>query len=122
MLLSFLKIRAIVNGREIYPLPANKPLVIDVNENNPKVVITDGYHHTRPVELVYHHLHTYYFHVTCAIGDFQMVFGLLFIFLFYLLALGTGFLAFKLICFFPVLYFLYIYYINRNEFIQLKAV
>ena len=111
-----------VDGKEIYPLADSRPVVIRVDHNSPRLVITDGYHHTKPVELVYHHLHTYYFHVVCIIDDIQLVFGFVFILLFYLLALGTGFLFFKLICFFPLLYILYVYYINKKDFIQLKAV
>jgi len=122
MLLSFLKIRAIVNGKSIYPLANNAPVVIHVESNNPKVVITDGFHYTKPVELVFHHIHTYYFHVVCTIGDIQMVFGLIFIFLFYLLGIGTGFFLIKLLSLFPVFYFLYVYYINKEDFIQLRAV
>ncbi len=120
--MSFLKIKAVVNGRQIYPLGNNKPIVITLDENNPRVVITDGFHHTKPVELVYHHLHTYYFHVVCAIDDTQMFFGFLFIALFYLLGLGMGILFFKLICFLPLLYFLYVFYIDRKDYLQLKAV
>ena len=70
VLMSFLRVRAIVNGKDIYPLNrAETPVWIEVNENNPRVVISDGYHFTKPVELVYHHLHTYYFKVVCVIGD-----------------------------------------------------
>lgn len=122
MLLSFLKIRAVINGKEIYPLSNNQPVVITLDENNPNVVISDGFHHTKPVELVYHHLHTYYFHVVCAIDDVQLFFGFVFIALFYLLGIGVGMLFFKIICFFPVIYFLYIFYVNRQDYIQLKAV
>lgn len=122
MLLSFLKIRVVINGKDIYPLVDSRPIVIDVPDNNPKVVITDGYHHTTPVELVFHHLNTYYFHVICTIDDVQMFFGFVFILLFFLLGIGTGFIFFKLISFIPLLYFLYVFYINRKEFIQLKAV
>ncbi|MBI1344455.1 MAG: hypothetical protein GC171_16150 [Terrimonas sp.] len=122
MLLSFLKIRAIVNGKEIYPLANSNPIVIHFENNNPKIVITDGFHYTKPLELVYHQVHTYYFHVVCTIGDVQMFFGFIFMALFYLLGLATGFLFLKLACFFPVLYFLYVFYINKQDFIQLKAV
>ena len=120
-LLSFLKIRAIINGKEIYPLPNSKPVVIPVESNNPKVVITDGYHFTKPVELVYHHVHTYYFKVVCAIDDFQMMAGIALLSTCYLIGFFSGLLIMKLISFFPVLYFLFLYYIDKNEFIQLRA-
>jgi hypothetical protein len=43
-------------------------------------------------------------------------------FVFGLLALATGFLLLKLLTAFPVLYFLFFYYINRKDFLQLKVV
>lgn len=122
VLLSFLKIRVIVNGKEIYPLLNNKPVVITVQENHPKIVVTDGYHHTKPLELVYHHLHTYYFKVICAIGDVQLAAGLLMLALLYLLGFYSGIFLLKLISFFPIIYFLFLYYINRKEFIQITPV
>jgi len=41
---------------------------------------------------------------------------------FFFIGLVTNILALKLISLFPVLYFLFVYYINRKEFIQLQAV
>lgn len=122
MLLSFLKIRVVVNGKEIYPLPNSKPVVVTVKENNPKIVVTDGYHFSKPLEIVYHHLNTYYFKVICAIDDLQLLAGSLLLILFYLLSFITGFFILKLISFLPILYFLFLYYINRKEFIQITPV
>lgn len=92
VLLSFLKIRVVVNGKEIYPLPNDQPVVISITENHPKIVVTDGYHHTKPLELVYHHLHTYYFKVVCAIGDVQLAAGLMMLALLYLWVFIPGYL------------------------------
>ena len=122
MLLSFLKIRVVVNGKEIYPLPNSKPVVVTVKENNPKIVVTDGYHFSKPLEIVYHHLNTYYFKVICAIDDLQLLAGSLLLILFYLLGFITGFFILKLISFLPIVYFLFLYYINRKEFIQITPV
>ncbi|MDP4264240.1 MAG: hypothetical protein Q8941_17050 [Bacteroidota bacterium] len=121
-LLSFLKIRVVVNGKDIYPLPDSRPVTITVMENNPKVVVTDGYHFTKPVELVYHHLHTYYFKVICVIDDMQLVAGSLLLIILYLLGFLTGVFILKLTSFLPILYFLFFYYINRKEFIQITPV
>ena len=122
VLLSFLKIRVVVNGKDIYPLANDKPVVITVQENHPKIVITDGFHFTKPLELVYHHLNTYYFKVVCAIGDFQLLAGFFFLALFYLLGFYSGIFIVKLLSFLPLLYILFLYYINRKEFIQITAV
>jgi hypothetical protein len=97
-------------------------LTIPLQANNPKVVITDGFHITKPLELVFHHVHTYYFKIVCIIDDFQLMAGLAVMFVFGLLALATGFLLLKLLTAFPVLYFLFFYYINRKDFLQLKVV
>jgi hypothetical protein len=121
-LLSFLKIRAIVNGREIYPLADSRPIVITVDENNPKIVITDGYHFTKPVELVYHHLDTYYFKVVCVIGDLQLLAGSLLLAVLYLVGFFTDVFILKLTSFLPIIYFLFFYYINRKDFLQITPV
>jgi cobalamin biosynthesis protein CobD/CbiB len=122
VLLSFLNIRAVINGKEIYSLPANKPVMITVMQNNPKVVITDGYHVTKPVELVYHHLHTYYFKVICVIDNTQLLAGSFLLILLYLIGFFTGIFVITMASIFPILYFLFFYYINRKDFLQITPV
>ena len=122
ILLSFLNIRVIINGTEIYPVKQGQRVIIPLESNNPKVVVTDGYHFTKPLELVYHHLHTYYFKIVCAIDDTQLLAGCCVLVLFYLIGFVTGIFFLKLVSLFPVLYFLFLYYINRKEFIQIQAV
>ena len=122
VLLSFLKLRAIVNGREIYPLPNSKPVVIPIEENNPRVVITDGYHFTKPLKLVYKDLHIYCFKVVCAINDLQLLIGFLLLAGLYLGGIYTGMLALKVFSFLPIIYLLTFYYMNRKDFIKLVPV
>jgi len=97
-------------------------VTISVDKNHPKLVVTDGYHFTKPLELVYHHLHTYYFKIVCVIDDTQLLAGGGLLVFFFFIGLVTNILALKLISLFPILYFLFVYYINRKEFIQLQAV
>ena len=122
MLLSFLNIRAIVNGREIYSLQNSRPVVIPVSENNPKIVITDGYHITKPLKLVYKDLHTYCFKVSCAINDIQLLIGFFLLAGMYLGGIYTGMLILKVFSFFPLIYLLTFYYLNRKDFIKLVPV
>jgi len=122
VLLSFLKIRVVVNGKDIYPLPDSRPVMITVEENNPKVVVTDGFHFTKPMELVYHHLNTYYFKVICVIDDLQLLAGSFFLIFLYLLGTYTDIFILKICSFLPIIYFLFFYYINRKEFIQITPV
>jgi hypothetical protein len=86
------------------------------------VVVSDGYHFTRPVELVYHHLHTYYFKVICVIGDVQLLAAALLVAVLYLAGFYSGIFIVKLLSFAPILYFLFFYYINRREFLQITPV
>jgi hypothetical protein len=122
VLLSFLKLRVIVNGKEIYPLPDSKPVVIKVSENNPRIVVTDGYHFTKPLKLIYNDMHTYCFHVVCAISDRQLLAGFFILAVSYLSGLYTGLLLLKVISFLPIIYLLMFYYLNRQEFIRLMPV
>jgi hypothetical protein len=111
-----------VNGKNIYPVKRGERIVISVDENHPKVVVTDGYHFTKPLELVYHHLHVYYFKIICAIDDTQLLAGSGVLVLFYFMGFVTDLFILKLASLFPILYFLFLYYINRKEFIQIQAV
>ncbi len=111
-----------MNGKEIYPLLNTKPVVIPLLENNPKIVITDGYHITRPLKLVYKELHTYCFNVTCAVSDRQLLVGFIALTILYLSGLYTGLLVLKVFSFMPVIYLLFFYYLNRKEFIRLVPV
>ena len=97
-------------------------MVIEVEENHPKVVITDGFHITPPIELVYHHLNTYYFKVICVIGDVQLLAGAMLMAVLYLIGFYTGFFIIKLFSVAPILYFLFYYYINRRDFLQITPV
>ena len=121
-MLNFLRVRAVVNGKEIYALSNNKPIVITVMQNNPKVVITDGYHITKPLELVYHHLNTYYFKVICVIDNMQLLAGCFLLIVLYLIGFFSGIFIIKLSSLLPVLYFLFFYYVNRKDFLQITPV
>jgi hypothetical protein len=122
VLLSFLKIRAVVNGKEIYPLLNTKPVVIPVDENNPRLVVTDGYHITKPLKLVYNDLHIYCFKVVCAISDLQLYIGFGVLAALYLAGMFTNLAPLKVFSFLPVIYLLAFYYLNRKEFIRLVPV
>lgn len=114
--------RAVVNGREIYPLQDSKPVIIPVAENNPRIVITDGYHITQPLKLVYKDLHTYCFRVTCAISDMQLGLGFIVLAVLYLGGLYSGMLILKIFSFLPLIYLLLFYYMNRKDFLKLVPV
>jgi hypothetical protein len=103
-------------------LPDSKPVVIPVQENNPRIIITDGYHFTTPLKLVYKDLHIYCFNVACAISDRQLLAGFILLAVLYLSGFYTGLLILKVFSFLPIIYLLMFYYLNRREFIRLTPV
>jgi hypothetical protein len=111
----------IINGKNIYALGSDEKLIITLHENNPKVVVTDGFHYTKPLEIVYHHIHTYYFRIVCSIENQHLAFGLLMMSFCFFLGIATGFLLIKFFAFVPILYFLFLYYINKKDFLQIRA-
>ena len=119
MLLSFFPVRIIVNNKDIYPLLNDKPVVIPVEYNYPRIVATDGFHYTKPLELVYQEPSYYRFKVSCAIDDLELLGGAFILILFYLLGFLTGFFILKLLSFVPIIWFLVLYYLRRKEFIRI---
>lgn len=93
-----------------------------MGENNPKIVITDGYHFTRPLKLVYKDLPVYCFRVVCAISDRQLLFGFLAVAGLYLGGIYSGQLIMKVFSFLPVIYLLMFYYMNRKDFLRMDPV
>jgi len=120
-MLSFLKIRVVVDSTEIYPLLNDQPVVIPVNDDHPKVVVTDGFHFTKPLELIYNEPSYYNFQIACAINDLQLLGGFFLLIFFYLFGFLTDFFLLKVVSFAPIVYFLFLYYINRKEFIRIEA-
>jgi hypothetical protein len=121
LLLRLSKIRIVLDGKDIYPVENNQKVTIHVDHNNPIVVVTDGYHISRPLELVYHHLNTYYFRVECGMDDGQLVSGLTLTTVFFLAGFFTHWLVFALLSMAPILYILFLYYIRRKDFLSLRA-
>jgi hypothetical protein len=119
VLLSFLPVRAVINNRDIYPLANTEPVIIPVEKDYPQLVITDGFHFTKPVELEFKKPAYFNFHVVCAIDDMQLLGGSLLLAILYLLGFVTGIFIIKLVSFAPLVWLLFYYYINRRNFIRL---
>ena len=115
-----LNIRVIVNNKEIYPLMTDDPVIIEVHDNHPKVVVTDGFHFTKPIDLDYKQPSYYHFKVVCSIDDFQLLGNVFVLIVFYMLGFYTGSFALKLLSFLPIFYLLFAYYIDRKSFIQIR--
>lgn len=120
VLLRLLNTRVIINNKEIYPLSDTRPVVIPVEKDHPSIVVTDGFHITRPLELVYDQPGYFNFEVACIVDDLALLGGSLLLVLFYLLGLFTGFLLLKMMSFLPVVCFLIFYYIKRKDFLKIR--
>jgi len=110
----------IVNNKEIYPLTNEDPVVIEVYDKHPRIVVTDGFHFTKPIDLNYKQPSYYHFKVVCSIDDMQLLGSIIVLIVFYLLGFFTGNLILKLLSFLPIFYLLFAYYIDRKSFIQIK--
>lgn len=119
-LLRFLRLRVVVNGNYIYSLTRNKPVVIDMPTNPSKLVVTDGFHITNPIELTYSPKHARFFRIACAIEDDQLLVGLIIIGLLYAMGATSGMVLLQILSVLPLFYFIFLYYINRKEFITLR--
>jgi hypothetical protein len=115
-------VSAIVNGSSIFQLEKNRSVVIGFATNKSTLVVTDGYHYTKPLEISYHREKVYYFSVVCAIDDDRLLAGAIITTLFFLVGLTSGIVFIRLLSFLPIFYFLYLYYINRKDFIQVKSI
>jgi hypothetical protein len=111
-----------VNGHYIYPLIRNKPVVIDMPTNPTKLVVTDGFHITNPVNVTYSKGYTRYFTIVCIIEDAQLIVGLILVIVLYAMGFTSGIVFLQLLSMAPVLYFLFVYYIKRQKFIRIQPV
>jgi hypothetical protein len=114
------RIQIVLDGKDIYPMGNREELVIHVDHNNPVLVVTDGYHISRPLELVYHHLNTYYFRVECGMDDGQLIIAAIIAGFFTMMGLVTHLVIYPIIAMLPVIYTMVQYYIRKKDFLNLR--
>ena len=119
MLLWFLKLRLVVNGMQIYNLYKNKPVLITIPTNPSRIVVTDGFHITQPLELKYRQRISY-FNIVCVIDNDLLVGGFIFMLMFFAMGATSGVFVLQLFSMLPVISLLFYYYIKRKEFIQIR--
>ena len=122
LLLRLLRLRVVVNGHYIYALVRNKPVIIDMPTNPTKLVVTDGFHITNPLNVTYSRDHTRYFTIACAIEDAQLIIGFIMTLVLYAMGYTSGIIFLQVLSTVPVIYFLFLYYIKRREFIRIQPV
>lgn len=120
LLLNLFNVRVVVDGSKIYQLDKESSVVIGCSNSRPRIVVTNGFHHSPCFEVMYNQVQEYHFNVACALDDNLLAAGGLLLILLYIAGLTSGIILLKVISFLPILYFLYIYYIKRDEFIQVR--
>ena len=119
VLLRFLKLRLVVNGMQIYHLRKNKPVLINMNTSPSRIVVTDGFHITAPLVLPYRQ-RIAHFNIVCAVDNDVLVGGLIFMLMFFAMGATSGVLVLQIFSMLPVFYILFLYYIKKQEFIQIR--
>lgn len=104
----------------IYMLNKNKPVVITLDTNPSKLVATDGYHITPPVQITYTPQRRHYYTIKCVIENDVLIGGGLFMLLLFFMGLSSGFIILLLLSITPIFLLLFLYYIKRKEFIQIR--
>ncbi len=122
-MLSFLNLKAVVNGKDIYTLASTKPVVITTQHNDITVVLTDGFHHSKPKKIFFREeVNTCCFKVSCAINDYYLLTCFLLLSAMYLGGIYWNINPLKILSFIPLLILVMIYYFNRKNFISLVPV
>ncbi len=106
----------------IYALMQNRPVVINLQTNPSKLVVTDGFHITAPLQITYSPKRTYYFTIACIVENDVLVGGFIFMLILFFMGFSSGLIFLQLLSVSPVLYLLFLYYIKRKEFIQIRPV
>ncbi|MER3469918.1 MAG: hypothetical protein C4330_00900 [Chitinophagaceae bacterium] len=104
----------------IYPLQGKKPVVIPMSIARPNIVATDGYHFTKPIQVAYQ-TRVHYLKVSYAIDDDQLIAGGIIMFMLYLVGFTSGVFIITLFSISPLLFFLYLFYFNRKDFIRIQV-
>jgi len=109
-----------VNGMQIYSLMQNRPVVVVLQTAPSKLVVTDGFHITPPVQVTYSSKKTHYFTIACIVENDVLVGGGVAMIMLFFMGLSSGFIILQLLSIAPIFYLLFLYYIKRKEFIQIR--
>jgi hypothetical protein len=104
----------------IYSLIQNRPVVINLQTAPSKLVVTDGFHITPPVQVSYFPKRTYYFTIACIIENDALVGSGIFMTILFFMGLSSGFIFLQLLSMAPIFCLLFLYYVKRKEFIQIR--
>ena len=104
----------------IYSLQKGRPIVVTMPTNPARIVVTDGFHITGPVQISYSPQQKHYFTIACIIENDVLIGCGIFTTLLFFMGFTSGLLFLQLLSLAPIFYFLFLYYIKRKEFIQIR--
>ena len=104
----------------IYALRKGKPIVVTMPTNPSRIVVTDGFHITAPVQISYSPQRKHFYTIACIVENDVLVGGALFMTLLFFMGLSSGFLVLLVLSAAPILVLLFLYYIKRKEFIRIR--
>lgn len=107
-----------VNDREIFYLDGVKPVVIQLYDNPVKLVASNGFHHSPPLNWHFGKKNTLYLSVASRIEDDHLIAGSVLLAILYAMGLTSGLTLMKALSFLPVLGFLYVFYYKRKKFLK----
>jgi hypothetical protein len=106
----------------IVELNHQQPVVVPATQEITSVVISNGYHLSRELELRFEHNKTYLYQVTCTIDDARLVTGILLSLLLFGLYILIGLIGLIIAANLPILYMLGVFYLDKRNFIQITAI
>ena len=121
-MLRLLKIRAIVNKADIFELNEAQPLTIPCNDSITTVVVGNGFHFSRTLEVSRQFTGTLFYQVDSRIDDINLLYLIFLTLLFFGMFLLTEMRGFMIIANLPLLYLLYVLYFMRKNFILITAI
>jgi hypothetical protein len=121
LLLNLLDLRVIVNDRLIYHIKPGASLSLSINApQQVTMVFTNGFHITPRLQVPLLPGKKARLFVGCLLDDDMLLAGGLLTALFIAVGLVSNLLAAKFFSFGPVLYGLYLFYLKRKLFLQVK--
>lgn len=114
-----LPVRVVVNDRDIYPLKEKQPVAITVSSNPVKIMVTNGFHYSKPVLLNTYMQDKYALQADCLLDDLRLGYGFFLMLLLFGMYWITSMRIFQIAANLPILYMLYLVYFRKKDFLFL---
>lgn len=118
-IMRLLPVRVVVNDRDIYPLKEKQPVAITVSSNPVKIMVTNGFHYSKPVLLNTYMQDKYALQADCLLDDLRLGYGFFLMLLLFGMYWITSMRIFQIAANLPILYMLYLVYFRKKDFLFL---